>query len=411
MKLLFHKILKTVGANFISLSVGLITLIITSRILGPEGRGMYAAILTWVTFFSTMSNLSLGQYASFKSANVEGDFWLKTTFSNLVFMMIITTVMSWIIAFCINHFDPLFFNIENDLLLCIGFSFLPFMIWGQYSSRLLLAINKVEIVNKAKIYGAVSGLIVLLVVLLVFDLRVKGALLALFVSNMIIAVYGIKTIYREARGLIKVDFNELGQMIKKGLQMHISTIGILLYNTVGILLVNRFLDNENTGYYQMSVRLFEIMLVIPNAIAMVMFSNMGNEGIQKSWKNFQKMLKYIVFVGGAVSVIGYFGSKILIPIVLGSDFEPSIGVFHILLITFIPISIKISVDPYWIGFGKFWQLSVVSVIYGLISVVLSYFLIPKYGMYGAAWATVIASLFYLFVTIGFVIYMRKNSLK
>ena len=119
MKELFHKILKTVGTNFISLTVGLFTLIITSRILMPEGRGVYAAILTWVTFFSTISNLSLGQYASYKSANVEGNSWLKKTFSNLIFMLVLTSVVSWIVVFCIDYFNPSLFNINNKYLYSI----------------------------------------------------------------------------------------------------------------------------------------------------------------------------------------------------------------------------------------------------------------------------------------------------
>ena len=53
MKQLWLNIAHTSGAKVYSLLVGVLTLSLTARLLGPEGRGQVAVITTWVSMFST----------------------------------------------------------------------------------------------------------------------------------------------------------------------------------------------------------------------------------------------------------------------------------------------------------------------------------------------------------------------
>ena len=69
MRELWGNIAHTSGAKIYSLLVGVFSLSLTARLLGPEGRGQVATITTWVGMFSTFAYLSLGQVALHRMAD------------------------------------------------------------------------------------------------------------------------------------------------------------------------------------------------------------------------------------------------------------------------------------------------------------------------------------------------------
>src|SRR5262245_59285036 len=63
MRRLWQQIAQTTGANGAYVAASAVVLLLTTRVLGPEGRGAYAVLTGWVLFFSMLGSLSLGQIA------------------------------------------------------------------------------------------------------------------------------------------------------------------------------------------------------------------------------------------------------------------------------------------------------------------------------------------------------------
>ena len=156
---LWQKILQTGGVKIYGMVVGLATISITAKALGPEGRGELVVINTWVTAFYMILHLSLGQVAIYHGSKSENMNWFGKAYSTLLFYAFILTVVGWLIAVGI-FFNP-FVDILGDvnpLLLIVGFLLLPCFLLEQYGSSLLTALEKLKVYNVSQIIGQTVGL-------------------------------------------------------------------------------------------------------------------------------------------------------------------------------------------------------------------------------------------------------------
>src|SRR5687767_3188363 len=141
---IWRTIALTSGAQVYTLITGVVVLALTARWLGPAGRGAIAATLTWVTLFSTLGFLSLGQVAIHRATTMRDRQWLGGTLGSLFTIAVAITLVSWIAVAII--FATRGASVFGDLparYLAIGFVALPWFVWEQYGSALLFALGKV----------------------------------------------------------------------------------------------------------------------------------------------------------------------------------------------------------------------------------------------------------------------------
>ncbi len=389
MRDLWVKIAHTSSAKIYELIAALVALAVTARMLGPEGRGVVAAVTTWVGLFSTVGYLSLGQVALHRATDNRDSAWLAPTLGSLLFLTAIITLGGWVIAFGMYWFSggSLFNNLAPPLLV-LGYLSLPLLIWQQYGTPLLIACDRIEIVNRAQIIGRTLSFGILLVMLLWFGLGIIGVLIAMLIGQTIVAVAGMRYLYSQARGSIWPNWTTIKELLKGGIQLHLTAIGGLLVASTDVLLIHHYFGAAETGYYQLANQLTAIMLVIPQAASLVLFSKTAQMGTDGVW-NYQRRTLLVLTLGmiGIASIAAVL-APFAIPLVLGQAFTPSVGVFQLLLLAVICMSFTTVMTNQWICRGLFWQCSAITLTIGVANLVANLIFIPTYGMYGGAWATV-----------------------
>src|SRR5260221_14769115 len=98
MKGLWKDIFTSSGARIYSFAVGLATLFLSARWLGPSGRGDLVAVTTWVTLFSTLGGLSLGQVAIHRATVLRDKPWLASTLGSLLAIASAVTILVWLLV-------------------------------------------------------------------------------------------------------------------------------------------------------------------------------------------------------------------------------------------------------------------------------------------------------------------------
>src|SRR3954454_24265600 len=127
MRDLWRSIGFTSAARVYSVLAGAVSLILTARTLGPEGRGTVAAAITWALLFSTLGYLSLGQVAIHRATGKPADEWLRPVLSVLVAMTGLVTAVGWVVAavlYASSGGDA--FGKMPTYALVLGFAALPF---------------------------------------------------------------------------------------------------------------------------------------------------------------------------------------------------------------------------------------------------------------------------------------------
>lgn len=375
-------------ARVYSLIVALVILGVSARYLGPDGRGTFAAITTWVILFSTFGYLSLGQVVLHRATVARDTNWYGSTLSNLFLITICATALGWLTAagcYAIAA-EKSFGNISLPLLI-LGFATLPFLIWEHYGSALLIAIGKLGTYNRAQMYGKTFNLVAMLAAFSV-DASVQSLLFVTLLSQAIIAVSGITQLLRFIEFKFEPDRLGIASLLSDGAKLHLNAIGMFLVSSVNVLIINSYQGAIATGHFHLATQLMGIMLVIPQAVSVAIYSKMSKSSAQAVWPYHRKILILTVISMVVTAALAFAIAPVVIPLIAGPSFSPTIQIFQTLLFSMVGMTLAIAMAPQVIGRGHFWQSSAITVSLGCINLSLNFLLIPIYGIEGAAVSTV-----------------------
>ncbi len=390
MRELWRAIAETSGARIYSLLAGIATLVLTARLLGPEGRGIIAAVISWVGLYSTFAYFSLGQVALNRAAQGGGQAWLPRTFGALLFLMIILSGLSASIAFGLYWVTRgnLYGHLSISFLV-LGFLMLPLQIWEQYGSSLLMSVNEVRIYNKGQVFGRTVGLIAVYAFVGFFGWGVAGAIGANLLGQMTVSLVGMPTLWSLAGKTWEVDQGEVLSLIRDGAKLHINAVGMTLLTQADILMVNYYCTKAEVGWYQFANQLVGTMLIVPQAASIVLYARMSQKGANEVWPEQRRLGLQLFGLIAVLSLVAFFVAPCIIPFVAGERFRQSVAVFRLLLPALFGMTLSTLMANQWIGRGLFLQASSLTLLGGITNIALNYILIPRHGMMGAVWATVI----------------------
>ena len=352
MKGLWKDIIESSGARIYSLVVGLTTLFLSARWLGPSGRGDLVAVTNWVMLFSTLGGLSLGQVAIHRATVLRDRPWLASTLGSLLAIAGVVTILVWLLvtALYVPTLGAAFKGLSPTLL-CIGFAALPFLIWEQYGSALLTALGQIRIYNYAQFYGRTIGLALFLFLILYLRLGVLGALIATLMSQITVSVAGLRFLFIQTRSRVFVDAKTVSEFISGGCKLHLNAIGAFIYTSTDVLLIHRYRGAVETGYYQMAVQMSAVLLLVPQATAMVLFGKLTQSGPDGLWPHQKRVLLLVTGAMAVVAALGALAAPFFLPLVAGKAFAPSVGVFQLLVVGLVGMSVTTLMGPQWIGRG------------------------------------------------------------
>ena len=422
MKQLLQKIIETGGAKIYAVLLGIITLAISARWLGPEGRGIYAAVTTWVILFTDLTHLSLGTALIHRATNEREQGWLSSVMGNLFSFTVVVTLFSWSIALLIYYAGqwglPTLFNDLPWWALLIGFIAMPFGIWDSYTQTLLNIEDKLRYYNKVQIAGSTSNTLLVILLVVVQGLGVAGALFAKLFWASLVAIGGIHKLLfitkeRATGGIRTVSTNmgELKSLVTNGLKLHVGILGTLMLVHIDIIMVNSYLGNVQTGIYQLAVQVVSMMLIVSYASMTVLQGEATKLGAYRLWAKQKKILMMVfAFIVVACFIAAVTADWWLI-LLAGQEFAASVPIFRMLVFVVMEQTVTNILSVQFVARGWFWQLSAINISKGILNVVLNMILIPKYGIEGAVYGTLIVSACVFTLNIFLFFYFDRNVKK
>ena len=133
------------------------------------------------------------------------------------------------------------------------------------------------------------------------------------------------------------------------------------------------------------------MAMVAGAVFPALLASMSdnNGRFQRLWLMWNKSS---VFLAGLMGFVIYFNSEVIISLLFPADFAPAARALKILALM---ASVGFLHVPFYhamLAFDRQKQLFFIMVVAALINVVLNLILIPRFGLYGAAFATLVSHL-------------------
>jgi O-antigen/teichoic acid export membrane protein len=294
MRELWLNIVHTSGARIYAMALGIFTLFLTARLLGPEGRGQVAAINTWAILFSTFAYLSLGQVALNRMAQDRERRHFGNLLGSLLFMTLVLSVGGWLVAVGLHLANPEgAFKGLPLLPLTVGFLALPFLIWEQYGSSLLMGLERVRIYNRYQVIGRTAAVVAVFATVGGLGLGIVGVLGANLLGQVIVAFGGLGlllSVVRDKGLACRPDRAEIKALLSGGAKLHLNAIGTYLFTSANILILNHYHGAAETGHFQLATQLLGVMMIIPQAASMVIYGRVASTGPNEAWPMNRRLL-------------------------------------------------------------------------------------------------------------------------
>jgi len=375
---------------------GFITFIIITRVLGPEGKGIYSLVLLVPALMLNFGNFGIGSanvYFTGKKKYKIQDIISNSLISAILFGSFLIVLFGVLLQFSFFqkfiHYDQL-----PHLYLWIVVFSIPVSLLLGFFQNIIRGKGEITNYNKTKMLESILGFIAIFVLLIVLKRGIFGA-----VFSSIFAVFGatlftiilVKKISR-----IRLSFNKKlfkDSAVYGGKVYIANTVSFLNYR-LDMFLIALFLNPAiavaSVGFYSISVGIAEKLFMIPGAFSTVLFPKISSIKSSEADDFTPKVVRHTFFIMLISCLFLFFLAKPLITIIFGSVFLPAVLPLIILLPGIIAFGIGGVLAADLSGRGK-PQFAIYSSIACLIvNVILNIILIPKLGISGAAFASSIA---------------------
>jgi len=282
---------------------------------------------------------------------------------------------------------PLSFVTKADLSsFHLALVMIPLSFFSTTITNLLSAVSEfawLAIVNVAS-YGL--QVILLLVLVLLLDLGVNGALLA---ANLVsvASIVGVLALFRKKSGLRWAwpSWQSIGEMFRYGIQYYVGKISNQVNFQIGPIILTFFASKEDIGLFVLATTLTAQAMMIPDTLTTVLIPRVAVDKTGRRELIAQCSRLITLLCGIALLVLVIF-AKPIIAILFSPAFVPAVSLVRIVAIgILIRCASKVFV-PFLLNTNH-PGIASMSVAAGMAAnLVLLWLLMPVLGLDGAAWA-------------------------
>lgn len=401
----FHNTSWIAIAKIISLIVSFLTITIIAKYLGPENFGKLSYAQNFVALFSAFASIGIDQILLRELvANKDKEKELLGTAFILKLCFGLATFTTTLITALFLNSDPILTWMIG--IIALTFIFQPFGVIGQLFNALVL--SKFNSYVSIAIAFLIPGLKLLIVY---FDKGILFISATIAVESAIYAVayyYLYKVILNGRIFDWKPSYIRALHLLRDSWPLLLVSLSGYIYGRIDQVMIQQYLNSSAVGLYDIAVRLTELLGFIPGVIIASLFPALVNAK-KTNQGDYLKRFRYLTILCISISILSsiilYLIAPLLIKHLFGEGFLESISITHIYVWSTIGTVSIIIIQQYFIIENRPRLFLLFSIFSAICNIVLNYLLIPKYGTYGAAVATLIT----MMITITIFI-MTKNAI-
>lgn len=385
------------GEKILRMIVGLFVGIWVARYLGPEQFGIFSYAQSFVGLFAVIATLGLDSIVvrelvkdNYSKEDLIGTaFWMKLFGAFIVLFFLFITI-----NFTSNdtYVNMLIFIIAASVVFQ-SFNVIDFYFQSKVLSKYTVFANIISLT-----FSSIAKIVFILT-----QAPLEYFVATVLFDNFILAL-GYLYFYKKNRQKVK-DWNFNSTLAKSMLHDSYPLIigGVInsIYMKIDQVMIKDILDVVEVGYYAAAVRLSEVWFSIGVIISNSLFPAIINaKKVSESfyYERIQKLFLFLIIIAYSLSITVYFLSDYIILFLYGKIFMSAAPVLSIHIFSAIFVYLGVSSGRWLINENR----TIINLYRNLMGMLVNIFLniifIEKYGIIGAAYASLAAYLiaFYLF---------------
>lgn len=374
------KVVQTFISRFLILILSFGLVIFSTNMWGSEGKGTISIVIANVALVSFFSSIFSGSSTSYFARKFKVE---QVLLYSYLWSLIVGTAVPLIFSFA---------AIQNEFLYyLIGISVLSSLLSTNIS--LFIGTQNIRFFN---IYTVLQQLVhVLFIAILIYIVKLQD------VSVYFLAqIFCLEFLFLTSLFLIlkKCKFSEFSfsksvfiNMFEYGWKTQLSAFIQFLNYRLSFYFLEYFEGIAVVGIFSIGITFSEAIWTITRSIAVVLYSDVVNsEGREESIVKTKSSLKLsftlmLVFIFGILIIPDF-----VYPFIFGKEFSETKLIMLLLSPGILAIAVSDMIGYYFSGIKELKILNIKSIVGLLITVIFSFFAIPKWGIWGACFVTTLS---------------------
>ncbi|HAW50653.1 TPA: hypothetical protein DCX16_06870 [bacterium] len=403
--------LGTFGAQVIGVFCLTIWGMINARVLGPEGKGVVTLVFLYPELFYTLFWLSLA--LPYLHHIGRGKYRLGNFAANsLLFAGVLggLAILIFWLTFILAR-EQLYPGVRG-IYLAITMLLTPAIMLIYYFCSILQGSYNIHNYNIVWLIWRIGGCFLIVLLVLILRLGVWGAIIG---GGIAISGAAIVSIYLVARITKKEDWQIHPELVKEtlidGVKLHIGGITTFLRSRANIFLLNYYLGVREVGFFSVAIAISEVLYLIPQATSTVLWPKAASADEKEAGRLTALVCRHTLFWTIISVIILALGAKFFVLIFAGKAFFPVVLPLIILVPGTVFFSLAVNLGSLIIRYRKFLLATYISFSLAVVNILVLIFLIPRYGIIGAALATLINQALSGFIAIYIFWHLSKRNPK
>lgn len=385
-------LLKRISAyTLISVITGAISFLllpVLTSYLSPEDYGVLSLFTASTSFIVALLSFGTTNIIMVKLYTEKDNF--GSYFKTFLGLITLNTLISVVLFLLITLVSPNFMGLPKYLILFVPIVAIGVVFFETISTLMTYKKQTIKFASFSLFKFFIEiGLVILFVIVLNYTW--KGRILALFVSLIVIGIFGYRYLVRENLLKGKLQFVVYKNLLKEGAPLILMSVSIMVMNLSDRFYLEKMVGLKETGLYSVAYSIASIELLVIGA-SMNVFRPMIYDYLENFIENKKHLLNLsLIFIAVTlvVFIIIAFSNTFIFKYFLNSSYE-SAAIFVIpLTLSSLFWGVFSFYISYYLYYKKSRIIGLFSIVGIFINLVLNYYFILYFGAIGAAYATLI----------------------
>lgn len=377
------------GAELLLKIFGFFAVVFLARVLGPKGFGEIGFASAILAYFLLLVNLGLDTFGVREAAR--DPIQINNYLNNIVTIRLVAFVISFLFLLIFIYFIPKPLEVKK-LILYYGLSLFSFSLAIEW---VFIGIERMEYVAISRVVR--QGIYLVLILAMVKGPQQILSIPFIYFGSTLIGSIILLLFFIEGYGAYKLKFDLpfWKKILHQSLPMGFSYIMIQIYYNFGLVMLGFLKGEETVGWYNAAYKIILLLLVLPTLVVTVFFPLLSSY-FKSNFSQLKDVASMYVKILVIVSIPFGFGgtvlAKELISSIYGQTYSAAILAFRILIWDLVIVFLNIAYgNPLMAWDLQKKHMKCIALGAG-INLIFNILLIPKYSLYGASVATILAEL-------------------
>jgi len=374
--------------NFVVALTVFISSVFVARTLGPELKGIYSLLVLIPAVLYTLGHFGINLATNFFIANKQEN---RANVANTSLAISLALGMFFALLGFLIHLllKNIFLPGVSNIFFIIVLLIIPTQLVFSSLDNTLLGMKQVRLFNQ--FYFGKVAINTLLVILIYF---IWGGNLLLFILALLFSqLLLLPILIKYVKKSVFLSFNFYNRLTARklfrfGLKNYLNYLTLYLEFKIDILIVYSFLGSLSVGFYSIAVAAAETSTILVSAINTVIFPLIAGTKLANEAKRHKVFSIFFSLVSSVIiSALLFLLAPLLVPAVFGDAFTPAVYPLQILAVATIFSNLKRTIMNNFSAEDKSHINNFVNLPSLALNICLNIFLIPRFGITGAAYAS------------------------